>query len=307
MVARNQLAGVRRKPTDDTGGTQSKDAPLEDAVGYIQRSFDHLLMRARLEPEAFRDAAVMELGPGDNLGLALRFLAAGAEKVVAVDRFFPARDPAHELALYAALRATLTAEERTRFDDAVELKDEPSFNPNRLKLIQGVGIESMPPGCEPETFDFIVSIAVLEHVENNDKAFETMDRLLKPGGVMLHQVDLSDHGIFTGAGGPPLRFLTVPDFLWRAMISNIGGPNRQMIDFYRRTLDRLGYDRTLMPMRLAGEYQDLDGAEEDISPFVTTEVLSRVQEVRPKLRKRYASATDKDLLVSGIFIAARKA
>jgi SAM-dependent methyltransferase len=306
IVVRNQLAGLRRTPNDDTGGTQSRDVSASAAAAYVERSFAHLLMRSKRDADAFRGARVMELGPGDNLGLALRFIAAGARKVVAVDRFHPAADQASQLALYEALRESLSGIERERFDSAVTLGDRASFNPDRIELIQGVGIEAMPPGCVPGSFDFIVSIAVLEHIDDNDRAFETMDRLLKPGGVMLHQVDLSDHGIFSRSGGPPLQFLTIPDVIWRAMISNIGGPNRQMRDYYRRTLDRLGYDASLVAMRLAGEDQDLDGLPENLSTILNDERRSRVREVRPKLIKRYAATGDDDLLVSGLFITAQK-
>jgi hypothetical protein len=32
---------------------------------------------------------VLEIGPGHNVGVALRFVAAGADQVVAVDKFVP--------------------------------------------------------------------------------------------------------------------------------------------------------------------------------------------------------------------------
>jgi SAM-dependent methyltransferase len=302
-IARNQLSRIELKGTDHTGGTQSKDVSTPEAVAYIQRSFDHLLMRSCLSASDFRDKVVMELGPGDNLGLALRLIAAGARKVVAVDRFAPVSQEAQVHEVYAGLRATLTSDEQERFDDAVDLHEGVSLNPARVELVQGVGIESMPPGCAPGSFDFILSVAVLEHVGDNDRAFQTMDRLLKPGGMMLHQVDLSDHGIFSRAGESPLRFLTIPDPVWRAMISQIGGPNRCMLDYYRRTLDGLGYTARITPTRIAGTDEDLEGPVPD---QMTPARLQHVKELRPKLQRRYRALSTSDLLVSSIFITASK-
>src|SRR5262245_22881352 len=52
------------------------------SVEYINRVFDDYLAYGNLGYDEIRDKVVLELGPGDNLGVALRFLAAGASRVV---------------------------------------------------------------------------------------------------------------------------------------------------------------------------------------------------------------------------------
>ena len=52
----------------------------------------------------------MEIGHGDNLGVALRFLAAGAAEVICLDKFYSKRDPERQREIYLALRAQLDDE-----------------------------------------------------------------------------------------------------------------------------------------------------------------------------------------------------
>jgi len=52
-----------------------------------------------------------------------------------------------------------------------------------------------------------ISYNVLEHVVDLPSALARMKRLLRPGGVMVHRVDVSDPArpAMCCAGGPPLR------------------------------------------------------------------------------------------------------
>ena len=70
----------------------------------------------------------------------------------------------------------------------------------------------------------IISVAVLEHVYDPDASFDAMHRLLKPGGLLLHEVDLRDHLMFSSAGCHPLTFLTFSPSVWRLMTSDSGRP-----------------------------------------------------------------------------------
>ncbi len=57
----------------------------------------------------------------------------------------------------------------------------------------------------PESVDLIISTSVMEHVFDIEEAVDVMWKLLRPGGVMRHAIDLRDHLTFWD----PLRFLTV--------------------------------------------------------------------------------------------------
>jgi SAM-dependent methyltransferase len=212
FVVRNRRA--RRSVETDIHG-QSRGLSVSESVDYVERAFEAIMGHGRLSPADIEGKRVLELGPGDNLGLALRFLAAGARQVVTLDKFAVLRDPGVEQEIYRSLLARLSPKEQARCGSAVCFGERTSFDDERLRPVSGVGVEEALTILEPESFDLIVSVAVLEHVYNPDASFAAMDRLLKPGGRMLHQVDFRDHEMFSGAGHHPLTFLTVPQRIWR--------------------------------------------------------------------------------------------
>ena len=65
-----------------------------------------------------------------------KFPAAGAEKVVSIDRFFSRRDRERERQIYPALRETLDPKERILFDEAVDLQGGVQLNPDRLACVR---------------------------------------------------------------------------------------------------------------------------------------------------------------------------
>jgi SAM-dependent methyltransferase len=268
-------------------GAQSVGNSVAQSVDYVNSSFEALLRHGGID--GVEGKHVLEIGPGDNLGVALRFLAAGAERMVCLDRFAITRDKDFEAAVYDELRAGMdqAARERAR--------------PERVEVFQGTGIEDSASRFGPGSFDLIVSIAVLEHVADPDRALEAMDRLLKPGGAMLHQIDLRDHGYFTAGGRHPLTFLTLSDRVWRRMTVRSGGPNRKLIDYWRDAMD--GYDVALKVTTVAGREAAIDAVE---SPAFDAADYELVDAIREKLQPPYRALPAEDLLASGVFMVARK-
>src|SRR5262245_27044294 len=99
-------------------GSTHFDLPLEGSLAYIDEAHSDYLTYARLSPADLAGARVLEVGPGDNLGVALRFLADGCSQVVCLDKFFAERVPQKQLGIYRALRERLSALECRRFDQA---------------------------------------------------------------------------------------------------------------------------------------------------------------------------------------------
>jgi SAM-dependent methyltransferase len=262
---------------------QSRGQPVDESVRYVETAFEAFTRQGELTEDDLGGARVLELGPGDNLGLALRFLAAGAREVVALDKFAIRRDPETERAIHDRLR-----------------ERHGGIDPEAVRVIKGVGIEDAPGELEPASFDLIVSVAVLEHVYDSDAAFAAMDSLLRPGGLMVHQVDFRDHNMFTAGGRHPLEFLTVGDRLWRRMTVDSGGPNRRLLDYYRRKVDELGYDAELIVNQLLG----VEGAvqEAEVGPLQR----QLIDSIRPRLQPRFRSLPDEDLAAAGLFLVARK-
>jgi len=139
----------------------------------------------------------LEIGPGDNLGVAECFIANGAERVICVEQFptvqrnEPMRRLIHE-----------------HFGTSSQKTPE---------LILGKFEEVF------EEVDFIYSIDVIEHVEDVRVTMRHIARLLRSRGRSVHSVDFSGHNVFAGTG---IDFLTCPDWAWNVMHSRLVTSNR---------------------------------------------------------------------------------
>ncbi len=303
------LAGLRARSRayESKGGTQSEGLTCDQAVDYAMAGYAGL--RERIPANLIAGSRILEIGPGDNQALGLCFLAAGAGCVVGLDRFRIAHDPRKRREIYATLLSRMSEAQRARLQTVIDVsRDPPWIDDTRLRLITGVGLEDAGTALGPQTFDVILSVAVGEHLYDSDLAFEAMDRLLAPGGAMIHQIDLNDHGTFTGRGLHPLTWLTVPDWAYKRMVKHRGGPNRRLTDYYRSKLDSMGYSYTLFVSQVVGEKNGL-------SPYPPALVRGHhydvhheqlVDEIRAKLVDRYRSLASEDLMTAGILLVAQK-
>ena len=281
---------------------------LEKSVNYINQVYREYLDYSGLTPDAFRGRRVLEVGPGDNFGVALKFLADGAAKVVSLDKFYSERNEEQQARIYRELRNQLSPEQAAVFDETIKLDGPVELNKNRLQYIYGHGIEEADKILEPESFHFIVSRAVLHNVYDIERGFQAMDRLLAPGGYMAHKIDFSDENMFSSRGMHPLTFLTIPESIYRLMARDSGKPNRRLINDYRELMRKLGYDAKLFVSSIVG-VGPLTPHKVKIERGVDygNATVSLIDEIRSKLASRYRRLPEADLAPAGIFLVARKA
>jgi SAM-dependent methyltransferase len=281
---------------------------LPQSLGYINDVFEDFLRYSGFTPEMLQGKKVLEVGHGDSVGVALRFIAAGAERVVCIDKFYSKQDPSQQHNIYTALREQMNEDERRRFDEAIDLTNGTKLNEEKLKAMYGTGIEDAGQAFEPGYFDIIISRGALQSVFEIDSAFSVMDRLLRSGGEMWHKIDLSDLGMFRDCGMNPLTFLTVPESIYRLMIKDTGKANRRLIDYYRDKMNELGYQAKYFVTAIFGRKDLVVPHKEEIVPGVDyteqTELL--INQVRPQLDSKFRDMSDKDLAVAGLFLIARK-
>ncbi|GAG61874.1 unnamed protein product, partial [marine sediment metagenome] len=55
---------------------------LNESVNYINRVFEDYIKYSSQDIDKFINKRILEIGPGDNLSIALKFLAIGAAKLV---------------------------------------------------------------------------------------------------------------------------------------------------------------------------------------------------------------------------------
>ncbi len=211
-----------KKPT--VGGIRRADMTVADAVVYTGKIFTKIDDFVAGHG-GWNGKRVLEIGPGDSLATELRCLAAGAASYCAVDRFAVRVDPVFEQDVFRGVADRMSTAAATRCADVLESVAETEgfpVNGDRFAYHNNLPIEYAPDSLGEEAFDIIFSNAVLEHVADVAGTLAACRRLLRPGGVMLHEVDLRSHQTYEKHA---LQFLEYPSWLWRLMSSHNGEPN----------------------------------------------------------------------------------
>jgi len=239
-VLTNQLARrpLNLKLGNRSGRGDAEESPEVTAEYFRQCARDYFEQLGLGEREATAYLAgkrVLEFGPGDTLGVALVLYAHGAASVHCFDAF-----PLHQLSegrvkIYQALLDGFDREQRARADLAFREPGNPRSGFNSAAIAYHVTPDGISGGRAE--YDLIISRAVLGLVNRLDKTIDDLAAALKPGGVSLHKVDLSSHGLDRYR---PLDFLTWPDLLYRLMYSRKGRPNRWRVDHYQALVRAAG-------------------------------------------------------------------
>lgn len=160
-----------------------------------------------------RDKVILELGPGNSFINSFNFLMNGVEKVILVDKY--------PRFLQTKKQRDFTKQE-IDFMRSRHLKQDLFFldeingavNKDYIEF-HGVDISELniPP------VDFIYSVSVLEHIRDVENVIYSMKRLLKPGGIMYHHIDIRDHYNFSS----PFLFYKYSRSTWENWLTKEGG------------------------------------------------------------------------------------
>jgi SAM-dependent methyltransferase len=277
-------------------------------VKKIQGIYGQYLRYSGWSPAAVAGKRVLELGPGFTIGVPLMFAADGASFVAGLDKFVRLQDGPYFTALYNRLRETLSHEQKAAFDRTIRLQPKLSLNPQFATYIDHKELTDSLRQLGPGSFDMIVSNAVIEEIYDPTPVFKAQGELLRPGGVMVHRIDLRDYGMFSRYGFHPLEFLSVPDWIYRHMVEGSGQPNRRLIDYYRAVGARMRYDAEIYATKVLGSESDLPEPRRELLPGIdySEQQLKMTAEIRPRLLERYRKLSDADLLVQSMVFVMRK-
>lgn len=254
---------------DDVRRLKRRLVPYNDTVDNGSMALTVGLRQIRLLREAGADLTgdVLELGTGWLPIVALLFHLAGARHLVLTDirRLMDGSTVARAKTLVANQLPLISTEFATTVDALRTRLEEPLsysyFVPWHA---------SRQPDC---SLDVIVSRTVLEHIPPDvlEDYMSQFRRVLRPGGVMCHNVDNSDHWEHQDKSIGRLNFLRYEDGpLWR-LASTSAYQNRLRHSDYVAMFDRTGWTtlvadgppdeqclRDLEKLPLAARFRDRD-------------------------------------------------
>jgi len=279
-------------------------AGANDSLFYAHRVFAETDALARRHGLA-SPRSVLEIGPGANLGALFAFAASGA-RATGVD-VAPLPPPVNTF--YEALRDYLLLAEgfawwRAWAEPQLGRVDFPTVSlfPSASALLSSIdyrsGVSSEKLPFSAGSFDLVYSVAALEHVPDPEGTVKEITRVLMPGGLSIHEIDLKHHG-----SDDPLRFLELEDGEWRRRATHYGG------DLSLRTILDGGFAGEIFCNRLRrGDWRRLFEstglAVERVEPVIVLDASA----VKPE---RFAAPFRKlpieELTVLAIRVVARKA
>jgi len=235
----------------------------EYSYGVFQR---HFLKVKKYLPDNF---TLCELGSGDSISTALIAPCFGSSKTYLIDNGnFATRDTL----VYKKLNDLLTKKGLNGliFDTLFDFSDLLENN-NSCYLTNG--IDDLKK-LETNSIDFIFSQATLEHIPFYDfiATQEQIHRILKPSGIVSHNIDLRDH---LDGGLNNLRF---SERIWESDWMAKSG-------FYT---NRIRYSQILNIFKKTGFNVDA----------VIIETWDKLSIPRSKLSQDFRNLSDKDLCVS---------
>ena len=279
----------------------------EDAAMRITRTYHHYLLFGQLEQLRGR---ICEIGPGDTAGVSLLALRYGARSSDLVERFDRTISREKQAEIYEAL---------SRIHGLEKLRKGYNWNDNQIEGITWIkeSAEDYFHRClkEGKKYDTIISNAVLEHVDDPISLIERGVELLGESVIMLHQIDLDDHGIYSSLSDhyDELSWLETPDWLYKRFAKNTGRPNRILFHQYKNLLAELKARKKIKNYRLlirqlveVGRIPP-PGYEYQFLPMeLSDRAAACVSKRQNRLAKSLKDVPFADLAVRGFFLSIQK-
>lgn len=171
---------------------------------------------------------ILEIGTGSNLCILTLFKLSTAEKAYGVD--IEPLDKRYDKDLYSSLRQYLNSAggfgryqylfennpiSHLSFPTSLDHIDFEKLV-NEIEYLAPCGSDKIP--LPDNSLDLIYSTDTMEHLPKTEETIKEMKRLLVPGGLAVHQIDMSYHRKFPN----PLELLKHSEEDWRKITNQYG-------------------------------------------------------------------------------------
>ncbi|MES2252371.1 MAG: methyltransferase domain-containing protein [Pseudomonadota bacterium] len=284
---------------ESTSGTTHATINVCESVHYITDVFQDYKRLSGLDHFYGKMA---EIGPGDNVGVALMFLNDGCTKADLADRFYSKRNAEKQSDIYTHLSDAHPAIKNTL--NQSNLSDDTTFP--MIKRYYGKKAAGETFFSDHQGYDIIVSRSVLEHLNDPILSLNAMYNALNPGGQLIHKVDLRDHAMFT-PNRHDSTFLAIPSWIYSLMTKGSGFPNRVLIHEYKQAMKEIGCPHDFFVTGLYGaESLDSEYKFEEIPIGLKEKAMQHFNRYKKSYASQFKNIDQDDLIVSGFFLVAKK-
>jgi len=269
----------------------------ERSAEYIRWCVD--LFAGILGEGAFR-GDVCEIGPGDSLGAGVLYCARGARSVTFFERFQSALDPERE----RTVAELLAAGEGVSTENGSHSPENVEALLASFRVVAGVPAEKRLREDRTE-YDLILSNSVMQHVTDPLPLLQLCYERLRPGGRMVHVIDLRPLGVLQSFG--ELAWLETSPGLHRRMVRHTGRPNRVRFDEYRRWAERSGGECRMLIRNVVGHAEALGDIEAGQVPAgIWEQSRARIEAARPRFAPALRGVSADDLAVATFILCLNK-
>ena len=279
--------------------------PMEAQEFFVQKTHEFMQKRNNTSVYAFcvfkgiyesalqygidvRNSSILEIGAGKPLGTGIFWNFVGAKKYTSIDKFTQINLTDLWMQRFETiLNMNLFYPEDFKIESLAKKNDgQYILNEDKVRLIQG-SFEEYPL---EESFDFIYSCAVLEHVTDIEKILRKMYDVLSDDGVMIHQIDLREYHT---------NLRTVPD-------------KNTSVDFLRYSTEEWnriyppGSEHYINRLRASDLQKYFEDAGFSVVDFITTQKMELDETVYSKIHPDFHRYSIDDLRKIGIRLVLRK-